>query len=365
VVELVWVALGLTLLVGVTYDVCSTVLHHWGGAGPLSGRIAHGVWRLAVGLSGRLGPARRRRLLGAVGPLMIPLIVALWSGATILGFALLYFPWIVPHFAPDSGVPDPTGFGDALHFSGVSFFTIGYGDVVPVSGVMRTLGVIEGGAGFAMVTLVISYFTSLYAGYSQQKTTAQSMYYQAGMSADAARVIAWHMAGGATDSLIQEIGRLRDGMAAIRSDYGNYPILHYFIAARPEQSLARLLFVVHDLRLLLDTVLDPERCPAVAGLGERSGLLAAVAAVHSGIAETLQRRPLHDDLLEPVSDQVRDAWRKRFEHARALLAEQGLAVRTGPGAVEEYCRGRGEWELALRLNAQALGEDWEEVAGGF
>jgi hypothetical protein len=365
VAELFWVALGLALLAGVAYDVFATVLHHWGGAGPVSGRLIHSAWVVAVRSTRRLPPARRRRLLGTVGPLMIPLVVTLWAGATIGAFACLYFPWIVTGFAPDSGVPPPTGFGDALHFSGVSFFTIGYGDIVPVIGSMRALGVIEGGAGFAMVTLVISYFTSLYAGYSQQKTTAQSIFYQAGMSADAARVIAWHMAGGASHSLVLEVSRLRDGMARIRADYGNYPILHYFVAARPDQSLTRLLFVVHDLRLLLDTAIDAERSPEVAGLGERSGLLAAVVAVHSGVAETLQRQPLHDDLLEPVTDAMRDAWRERFEHARDTLAGGGIPVRGDPDALAEYCRGRAEWEPALRLNARALGEEWEEVGAGF
>jgi hypothetical protein len=365
VADLLWVVVGVAILAVIAYDVFVTVLHHWGGAGPLSGRLAHGIWTVVVRATRSLVPARRRRVLGFVGPLMIPLIVALWAGATIVAFATIFYPWIVPSFGADTGVPEPTGFGDALHFSGVSFFTIGYGDVVPITGPMRALGVIEGGAGFAMVTLVISYFTSLYAGYSQQKTTAQSVGFQARGSADAARIIAQHTAGGNTTSLIQEVGRLRDGMATIRSDYNNYPILHYFIAARPEQSLTRLLFVVHDLRTLLDTVVDREHCPTAAGLGERSGLGAAAVSVHSGIAETLQRRPMKDDLLEPVSDEMRDQWRRRFEHARRLLVEQGFPVRSGPAAADEYCRERATWEPALRLNATALGEDWEEVAGGF
>jgi hypothetical protein len=355
---------GLVILGVVIYDIFSTVLHHWGGAGPLSGRLAHLLWRALLRITEKWEPGRRRVVLGQAGPLMIPLIVTLWAGLIIVSFALVYLPWIATHFAPDTGAPEPVGFSDALHFSGVSFFTIGYGDVVPITPGMRLLGVLEGGAGFAMITLVISYFTSLYVGYSQQKTLAQSVHFQSAMTADAARLIGQHLHGGATTSLINEIARLRDGLANIRSNYTTYPILHYFVASRPEQSLVRLLFVTQDLRLLLDTALDPEDHPALAGLGERSGLLYSIASVQAGIAETLLRNsPSPDSAAASKNEQA--LWRERFRLACDMLAEHGLSVRRDPDAAESYCRQRGEWEPTLRASAWALGEPWDEIVGDF
>jgi hypothetical protein len=357
-------AAGIAILLLAARDIFATVLHHWSGAGPLSGRMAHWTWSLTVRLSRGMRSGRRRRLLGWVGPMMIPLIVAFWAVLTILGFSFLYYPWIVTGFAPDTGAPHPTGFGDALYFSGVSFFTIGYGDLVPVTGAMRFVGVLEGGSGFALVTLTISYFASLYVGYVQQKTTAQSVHFQAQMCADASRIVENHLVGGQSHSLAHEVARLRDGMAAIRADYTNYPILHYFIASRPEDSLVRLLFVVQDLRLLLDTLLDPERIPSSAGTGERSGLLHATAAVQAGIATTLLRRPFPGTVDAPSAD-AQARWRERFGEARRRMADSGIAVRSGPDAVEEYCRQRYEWEPPLRACAEALGEEWAEVTDGY
>jgi hypothetical protein len=185
---------GLALLGVVTLDVHAAVLHHWGSDGPLSGRLSSVFFRLAVGLSRRLRPVTRRRVLGQVGPLMIPLTVALWAALTVVAFALIYLPWIAASFVPDTNVAAPARFADALHFSGVTFFTIGFGDIVPSGRAMRVISVVQGGAGFAFITLVISYFTALYGGYSHQRTAAASLQFQLGPGADASRFIVDHLA---------------------------------------------------------------------------------------------------------------------------------------------------------------------------
>lgn len=125
------------------------------------------------------------------------------------------FPWLPDGFAPDTGVPPPSGFGDVLHFSGVSFFTIGYGDLAPVRPVPRFLGVLEGGSGFALATLAISYFASVAGAYSAQRPLALTLHAQADDGADAARLVASHLAGGADPTaLALELARIRDGLAS-------------------------------------------------------------------------------------------------------------------------------------------------------
>ncbi|MEW5931235.1 MAG: potassium channel family protein [Gemmatimonadota bacterium] len=362
---LLYPAAGTGLLALVLYDVFTTILHHWGGAGPLSGRLAFRVWQGAVALTRGIGPERRRRILGRVGPLLIPLTVTLWAGMVIVGFALLYFPWAPGAFHTGRGVPALRTFADAVYYSGVTFFTVGFGDVVPVTPGLRLMAMVEGGSGFALVTLVVGYFTSVYGVYSQQKVAAASLYYQAGSSPDAARVIRSYLHAGSAEGLAAEVGRLRDGLAAIRSGYASYPILHYFASSRPEQSLVRLLFVVQDLGTLLDTAVDERGCPVAAGLGSRSGMRAAAAAVQDGVAGILLRGGTGDARGRGPLPESGEAWARRFERARAELRGAGVPVREGGEALDEYRRRRGEWEPGLRAAAHALGEDWEEVAGGF
>ena len=59
-----------------------------------------------------------------------------WARGLILGFALLH--WSLG--TPLSAAPDADGtFGIYLYFSGTTFFTLGYGDVVPVGALGRAL----------------------------------------------------------------------------------------------------------------------------------------------------------------------------------------------------------------------------------
>lgn len=53
------------------------------------------------------------------------------------------------------GLPGRTWWED-LYFSGITFMTVGYGDMVPVGGVARLISVLEGGAGVATTGLLIA-----------------------------------------------------------------------------------------------------------------------------------------------------------------------------------------------------------------
>lgn len=355
---------GVGLLALVLYDIFTTVLHHWGNAGPLGHKVAQWVWSAAVGSTRGWSLDRRRGFLGRVGPGMIPLAVAIWAGLVVVGFALLYFPWMPSAYRAGESIPSLKSLADAVYYSGVTFFTLGYGDITPLATPLRMIAIVQAGSGFALITLVISYFTSVYGAYSQQKVTAESVFYQADRSPDAAKLIVQHLTGGGPVSTFAlELARLREGLAMVRSDYVNYPVLHYFIAPRPEQSLLRLLFVVQDLGALLDIAIDPAERPEVAGLGRRSGLLHAADAAQNSLAETLLRQAPGNAVDSPSPDR-QASWRERFEQARCVLRRSGIPVREGEAATSEYCRRRGEWDSVLRASARQLGEDWTRVVGG-
>ena len=85
-------------------------------------------------------------------------LLTVWAGGLILGFALL-------HWSLDtrmSQLREGSSLFDDLYLSGVTFFTLGYGDVIPVSKVGRILAVVETGLGFGFLAVVISYLPVLY-----------------------------------------------------------------------------------------------------------------------------------------------------------------------------------------------------------
>ena len=104
------------------------------------------TWQSWSFVARRLGPRERReRLLGVYGPLSLVLLICLWVGGLILGFGLIHLA-----LQPDS-------FLQALYFSGITFFTVGYGDLVPRSMAMKAVAVVEAGCGLGFLALVIGY----------------------------------------------------------------------------------------------------------------------------------------------------------------------------------------------------------------
>ena len=53
--------------------------------------------------------------------------------------------------------------------SGVTFFTLGYGDVVPHTGAARAVAVLEAGNGIGFIAVVIGYLPVLYQFFSRRR----------------------------------------------------------------------------------------------------------------------------------------------------------------------------------------------------
>lgn len=362
----VWaLACGVLILALLVVDIFITVLHHWGGNGPLARRLARYIWAVAVFATQTLSSRQRRRVLAVVGPLLIPLAIAVWATLALIGFALLYLPWIPGAFHFGDPFSFESNLADAVYYSGVTLFTLGYGDLVPLSTPIRMLAVVEAGAGFAMVSLIITYFASVYGVYTAKSVSASSVFFQAGSTADAAQFVTNYMRETDDASLLAgEIGRLRDGVIQTNSDFSNYPVLNYFPAPRPEQSLMRLLFVLEDLATILDVVPHPESAGRIWCLGSRTGLHGAADQALRGLADVLltaaQRRNLPES--PPAEAAV---WASRARDARNKLREVEIPVDAEATVIAEYIRRRRDWEPRLRACSAALGEDWSNVTGGL
>ena len=74
-------------------------------------------------------PSRREGFLGYFGPLSLIVLLGLWAAGLIFGFAFLQFG--TGEHLQLSG--EPITFGRLLYHSGETFFTLGYGDIVPNS----------------------------------------------------------------------------------------------------------------------------------------------------------------------------------------------------------------------------------------
>ncbi|MHC5542765.1 potassium channel family protein, partial [Singulisphaera rosea] len=134
-------------------------------------------WKPWSALACRLESAKRREYcLSLFGPLSMLILFSLWATGLVVGFGLLH--WALDSPVNTSG--DRAGLFDYLYFSGVTFFTLGYGDVTPIGFLERLLAVLETGVGFGFLAVAVSYLPVLYQSFSQREHTISLLDARAG-----------------------------------------------------------------------------------------------------------------------------------------------------------------------------------------
>ena len=154
--SIVAVVFGLAIIWVVLLDAFETVvlprrvLRHF----KLTAYFYRRTWIPWRGIARRIKTAsRQQNFLGYFGPLSLILLLGFWAAGLIFGFALIQYG-IGGHEQLNQ---EPLTFGKIIYHSGETFFTLGYGDIVPTSGAARALSVLEAGMGFAFLGVVIGY----------------------------------------------------------------------------------------------------------------------------------------------------------------------------------------------------------------
>src|SRR5207248_791270 len=88
-----------------------------------------------------------------------------WAAGLVLGFAGLYVA-AGSQFETGGRISGPWA---ALYMSGTTFFTLGLGDVSPLSTATRVFTVVEAGTGFGFLALVLAYIPVLYQAFSRRE----------------------------------------------------------------------------------------------------------------------------------------------------------------------------------------------------
>ena len=99
------------------------------------------------------GP-RREGFLAYYGPLSLIQLLGFWAAGLIFSFACVQYG-LGEHLT--LGSSEQVTFGKLLYHSGETFFTLGYGDIVPSNAAARALSVLEAGMGFGFLAVVIGY----------------------------------------------------------------------------------------------------------------------------------------------------------------------------------------------------------------
>ncbi len=206
------------------------------------------TWKPWVFFAERLHhPRKRETALSFYGPLSLIILLVVWAGVMVVGFALIYYSLGTPlnesarHF----------GFHADLYLSGTTIFTLGLGDVTPQSPLARSLVILEAGTGFGFLAVVMGYFPVLYGAFSRREVSISLLDARAGSPPTAAELLRRHSQQSADQALALLLVEWERWSAELLESHISYPLLCYFRSQHSNQSWLSALTAVLDTSALL------------------------------------------------------------------------------------------------------------------
>ncbi|TMQ68131.1 MAG: two pore domain potassium channel family protein, partial [Candidatus Eisenbacteria bacterium] len=275
---------GAVLIVWVLWDAFETILLPRRVPGSL--RPSRFALRWLWGPWGRVSELigsrpRREGFLAYYALLAILTLLILWAVSLVVGFAAM-------HWGAGSRLAGPgasEGFAADAYMSGTTFFTLGLGDLHPMSHAARLLTVIEAGTGFGFLAVVIAYVPVIYQAFSRRETRITMLDEWAGSPPSAAVLLRRCFESADPNVLSPLLKEWETACSEILESHLSYPILCYFRSQHDNQSWLGSLVTILDTCALVIVGVD--------GLDPFQARLTFAIARHAlvDLSQTLALRP--------------------------------------------------------------------------
>ena len=281
-------------------------------------------------------PKWRDAYLSVYGPLSLLFLLIAWAFGLIFSFALLQ--WSI-----GSGIETPEhnpGFISDFYFSGSTFFTLGLGDVTPVTKAARVITVIEAGMGFGFLALVISYLPVLYQAFSKREVNISLLDARAGSPPTAIELLRRHRSHSNMDALNQFLRDWEMWCAELLESHLSYPVLAYYRSQHSNQSWLAALTMILDASALAMVGID--------GTPVQQAQLTFAIARHTvvDLSQIFNKPPLPPEIDRLSKDDLM--------RVRELLAEAGVALHSGDEADQQLLQLRKSYEPYVNALSQFL-----------
>lgn len=252
---------------------------------------------------------KRETMLSFYGPLSLVVLIVIWAGALVIGFALVFYGLGSP-FADPLG--RTVGLRSDLYVSGTTLFTLGLGDVVPRQYVIRDLVILEAGMGLGFVAMVIGYFPVLYGAFSRREVSISLLDARAGSPPTAVELLRRHSFDGGNAALVLLLEEWERWSAELLESHISYPLLCYFRSQHTHQSWLSALTAILDTCALLISGVQEQ--PA------RQAQLTFAMARHAlvDLAQVFSLAPLKD-----MPDRLAD---KKFQLVYDQMCQSGVRL---------------------------------------
>ena len=272
------------------------------------------------------GKKRREWFLSFFGPLSLLALLTVWAFGLVVGFAMMQWAFNSTLNVPSEAIT----VGTYLYMSGETFFTLGLGDVTPLSPLGRAITVIEAGLGFGFLALVIGYLPVLYQSFSRREVNISLLDARAGTPPSAAELLRRHSEGEDMKELGQLLGDWEHWAAELMESHLSYPVLCWFRSQHDNQSWLGSLTTVLDACSLVIVGVD--------GASSRQAQLTFAMARHAvvDLSQIFNASPQ-----APKVDRFPPAAMARL---RAVLSAASIPLRGGAEADKKLAELRAMYE---------------------
>ena len=337
--RIVGTLIGLVLIVMTLVDGFETILQprrvmHRFRFARLFYRSAWNLWHAAA--LGRFTGKRREAFLSIFAPLSLLGLLATWVVGLIFGFAFLHASIHTDVRSYDG----PVTFGTYVYMSGTTFFTLGYGDVTPITRVGRILAVGESGLGFGFLAVIVSYLPVLSQAFSRREVTISLLDARAGSPPSAGQALERWARLGKQATVDSTLAAWEIWAAELLESHLSFPVLSYYRSQHDNQSwIAALASMLDTCALLMVEVKSHDSYQA-----QLTFAMARHAAVDLGLV-------LKSPPLPPDQDRLPPELRLRL---RETLRVAGMALHEGPEVEARLTELRGMYEPFVNGLAQRL-----------
>ena len=283
-------------------------------------------WRAWSSSARRLPQGSRREgFLSVFGALSMVTLFAAWASALIVCFGCL-------DWALQSG--NRSMLSEQIYLSGVTFFTLGYGDVVPHTTASRIASVVEAGMGLGFIAVVIGYLPVLYQLFARREAHVIMLDGRAGSPPTATTMLSRHAEAGSLASLNDLLREWETWGAELLESHLSYPMLVFYRSQHDNQSWLAALTAIMDVCALI-----------LVGVGELPPLQARMTftmarQVVVEMARSLGVNPSRYDGVDRLPPDM-------FERMLDVFQESGLKWSGGPEARELLASLRATYEPLL------------------
>ena len=335
---------GLSLLITVVWEGFETIIlpRSVTRGFRLTRGFYRAVWPLSRAVAGRMPEDQRQLALSYFGPLSLPLLLVFWALMLVLGFALLQ--WAAPNGF--ERVPGMNRFLTDLYQSGVTFFTLGYGDVTPRTNLARFIAVAEAGLGFGFLAVVIGYLPVLYQAFSRRETIISRLDARASSPPSATEMLKRHSEGCRMSALTLLLAEWEEWASELLESHLSYPVMTFYRSQHDHQSWLGALTAIMDTcaLVLVGCSGDPEWQGELQWQARMTLAMCRHAIVD--LAYVLNQAPIppSPDRLPPDD----------LATLRRILAGVGLPLCDGPADDRKLAELRGLYEPFVNSLARFL-----------